>query len=96
MQLSDVLEALLELAEEAHLEVRILKGDRALDTDFPPTSACCRVKGEFWVMLSVNDPVELQLEALGEGLKSEAATLLETRFLPPAIRRWIDGVDPPT
>ena len=44
MQLPDVLEALLELAREVHLEVRVLRGDRPQDTEFPPESACCRVK----------------------------------------------------
>ena len=95
MQLSEVLEALLELAAEVQLEVRILKGDRAEDTEFPPTSSCCRVKGKVWVMLSPNDPVELHLEVLGQALKNEAGTRLEDRFLPPAIRGWIDGVEPP-
>jgi hypothetical protein len=92
MQLADVLEALLELAEEVSLEVRVLREDRAQDGDFPPTSACCRVKGKVWVVLSPNDPAELHCRVLGSALKSEAATVLEDRFLPPAIRRWIDGI----
>jgi hypothetical protein len=91
MQLPDVLEALLELAEEVDLEVRVLHGDRARDTEFPPTSACCRLKGRVWVMLSPNDPVELHVRVLGEALKSGAGTQLEGRYLPPAIRRWMEG-----
>jgi hypothetical protein len=95
MQLAEVLEALLELADEVGLDVRVLRGDQAPDTEFPPTSACCRVKGKFWVMLSPNDPVELHVRVLGEALKNEAAAELEDRFLPPAIRHWIDGGEPP-
>ncbi len=94
MRLSEVLEALLELAEEVNLEVRVLRGDRPQDTEFAPTSACCRVKGKVWVMLSPNDPVELHVRVLGEALKNEAPALLESRFLPPAVRSWIEGEGP--
>ncbi len=95
MQLHEVLEALLELADEVGLSVRVLRGRQSSDEEFAPTSSCCRVKGKVWVMLSPNDPVELHVRVLGEALKNEAATELESRFLPPAIRCWIDGGNPP-
>jgi len=91
MQLSEILAALLELAEEVDLDVRVLRGEEAHYTEFPPTSSCCRVKGKLWVMLSPNDPVELHVRVLGEALRNEAAPVLEGRFLPPAVRAWIDG-----
>jgi hypothetical protein len=90
MEPSEVLEALLELAAEVKLEVRVLRGQNPADTDFIPTSACCRVKGKAWVVLSPNDPVDLHIGVLAEGLRNEAGTVLGARYLPPAIRRLLD------
>ena len=41
-------------------------------------------------MLSPNDPVEVHVRVLGDALRSEAAGELESRYLAPAIRQWID------
>ncbi len=90
MEPSKVLETLLELAGEVELEVRILRGQNPADTEFPPTSACCRVKGKIWVVLSPNDPVDLHIEVLAEGLRNEAGATLGARYLPPAIRQLLD------
>ncbi|MCP4036923.1 MAG: hypothetical protein GY733_08315 [bacterium] len=48
------------------------------------------MKGKVWVVLSPNDPAELHIQILAGALKSEAATQLEGRYLPPAIRRLMD------
>lgn len=90
MESSEVLVALLELAGEVNLEVRILRGQNSPDTEFPPTSSCCRVKGKVWVVLSPNDPLDLHIEVLSQALRNEAGTLLADRYLPPAIRQLLD------
>ena len=91
MEPIELLEALLELAQEVSLEVRILRGQNPADTEFTPDSACCRVKGKVWVVLSPNDPVDLHIQILAGALKSEATAELEARYLPPAIRDALDS-----
>ncbi len=90
MDPASVLEALFELADEVGLEVRALRGAHPPDSEFASTSACVRVKGKTWVVLSPNDPAELHIEILAGALKSEAASELEGRYLPPAIRRLLE------
>ncbi|MDP6979590.1 MAG: hypothetical protein QF570_13470 [Myxococcota bacterium] len=90
MDPTSVLEALFELADEVGLEVRALRGGQAPDTDFASTSACVRVKGKTWVVLSPNDPLDLHIEILAGALKSEAGSALEGRYLPPAIRQLLE------
>ena len=92
MEAAEVLESLLILAGEVQLEVRILRGQNHSEPEFAPTSACCRVKGEVWVVLSPNDPADLHIEVLAAALKSEAGAALEERYLPPAVRRALDAV----
>ena len=95
MEAVEILESLLGLAEEVGLEVRILRGQNNAEPEFSPTSACCRVKGNVWVVLSPNDPVDLHIEVLAAGLKSQAGAVLESRYLPPAVRKALDGeIDP--
>lgn len=90
MDPASVLEALLELADEVGLEVRALRGGSPPESDFASTSACVRVKGKTWVVLSPNDPAELHIEILAGALKSEAGAALEGRYLPPALRQLLE------
>ena len=90
MDPASVLEALFELADEVGLEVRALRGAHPSDREFASTSACVRVKGKTWVVLSPNDPVDLHIQVLANALKTEAGTALEGRFLPPAIRKLLE------
>lgn len=90
MEPVELFEALLDLAKEVELEVRILRGQNPAETDFTPDSACCRVKGKVWVVLSPNDPVDLHIRVLAWALKSEAGPALEAQYLPPAIRDVLD------
>ncbi|MFT5443566.1 MAG: hypothetical protein ACI8W3_002616 [Myxococcota bacterium] len=87
----ELVEALLALSEEVGLEVRILRGQNPAELDFTPSSSSCRVMGKFWVVLSPNDPAKLHIRVLCEALKSEAATALEERYLPPAIRDALEA-----
>lgn len=86
-----LVEALLALADEVELEVRVLRGRNPAEPDFSPSSSTCRVMGKFWVVLSPNDPAKLHIRVLCEALKSEAATALEERYLPPAIRDALEA-----
>ena len=91
MEAAEILEFLLTLAHEVELEVRVLRGQNNPESDFAPTSACCRVKGRVWVVLSPNDPVDLHIDVLAGALRSEAGSELEERYLPPAIRQLFEA-----
>lgn len=79
------MEALLDLAREVDLPVRLvapLEGDTA--------SALCRVHGRTWVVLSRSDPVSVQIDVLASGLRACAGDALADRYLPPAVRDCIE------
>ena len=90
MEPSQILEALLDLARDAGLEVRGVSRGNLEGGESPPGSAVVRVKGDVWVMLSEVDPVTLQLEVLAGALRVHAADVVEDRYLPPAIRALLE------
>ena len=51
-----------------------------------PASGVCRVRGKTWVVLAASDDLEERIEVLAQALKTHAAHLLESRYLPPAVR----------
>jgi hypothetical protein len=87
MTASEIMQELLALAAEANLEVRVVGRQGGVEGESPPTSAVCRVRGAVWVVLSAADPVEVQLDVLAKALRANAGELLETRYLPPAVRQ---------
>jgi len=87
MTASEIVQELLALAAEANLEVRVVGRQGRVEGEPPPTSAVCRVRGAVWVVLSAVDPVEVQLDVLAKALRANAGHLLETRYLPPAVRQ---------
>jgi hypothetical protein len=90
----DRLEALLELASAASLEVRVLSAAARAAELAPSGSATCRVGDRIWVVLSPEDPVSHQSRVLAEALARHRAEFLEGRFLTPALREFIERVDP--
>ncbi len=88
-----LLEALLELAAGAELEVRILSSARTAAEFAPTESAACRVGTRIWVVLSPDDPADHQAAVLAGALARFRAEFLETRFVAPAIREFIERVD---
>ena len=86
MEASDLLEALLLLADEVGMRVDRLSGRGLEDGMAPPASARCRLRGETWVMLAPGDPAQRWIEVLAEGLREVAGAQLEERYLPPAVR----------
>ena len=86
MDTAETLEALLELARDAGLEIRSI-GRHAQPVGEPsPTSALCRVRDAVWVVLCASDPIERHIAVLAEGLRNHRADWLEERWLPPALR----------
>ncbi|MEM9175399.1 MAG: hypothetical protein AAGC67_09195 [Myxococcota bacterium] len=94
MREKDLLEALLALAHDAELEVRVLSSHAAAAENAPTQSAAARVGARIWVVLAPNDPPAHQARVLAETLARHRAEFLEGRFVPPALRDFIDRVDP--
>lgn len=95
MQAAELMDALLDLAAEAGIEVRSVAGGFPGDGEGAPGSGICRVQERVFVVLSGSDPVDIQLDVLGQALREHAAVLVEGRFLPPAVRaRLLEPVPP--
>lgn len=97
MQPRDLLEALLELASRAALEVRVLSpssaGAGGPTSDLRPTqSGACRVGQRVWVVLAPDDPPLRQAQALAEALVRHRPAFLGETFLLPAVRSFVDRV----
>jgi len=94
----ELLEALLELAGEFGLDVRIIQQAGSGESDFPVGSGVCSVRGKLRVLLSRQDPTDVQCRVVAQALNSKAKNELESRFLPPAVRAVLDnsgdGEDP--
>jgi hypothetical protein len=90
---TEIMEALLELAQELELDVRILRGTGGEDSEFSPTSTFYRVQGRASVMLSPRDPIAFQVQVLASALAEHAGAQLDGRYLPPAIRSLLDADD---
>jgi hypothetical protein len=90
----DLLEALLELADSAELEVRVLSAAASGADLSLAESAACRVGDRIWVVLSPDDPVAHQAEVLAGALSHFRSEFLEGRFVVPAVRDFIERVDP--
>jgi hypothetical protein len=89
MEAAELMRALMDLADQAQLEVRVV--GRAEAGESPPGSAVCKVRGKLWVVLSANDPSDVQLEVLARALRENAAELVEGSYLPPAVRALLEG-----
>lgn len=89
-----LLEGLLELAAAAELEVRVLSAAARAQENAPKESAACRVGARIWVVLSPDDPPEHQARVLAGALVRHRAEFLEGRFVTPALRDFLDRVDP--
>jgi Pyruvate/2-oxoacid:ferredoxin oxidoreductase gamma subunit len=90
MQPPDLMQALLDLAEETGLEVRTARSRPGSDEP-AVSSAVCRVKGRIWVVLSQGDPVDVQLAVLASAVGRHAGETLEDRYLPPAVRALLEA-----
>lgn len=92
MDPSALLEALLELADRARLEVRVLSV-AALRPEFSPTeSAACRVGDRIWVVLAPDDPTPHQAAVLARALVRFRPDFLEESFLAPGVRAFVEQI----
>jgi hypothetical protein len=87
-----LLEALLELADRAKLEVRVLSAASAAAEFSPTGSAACRVGDRIWVVLAPDDPPMNQAEVLAGALSRYRADFLETSFVAPGVRDFVEGL----
>ncbi len=83
-----LLDALTALAKECGVAVRGLRSGG----DGTPglTSGPARVRGQAWVVLVLEEPIEARIRALAAGLVQFAGTSLESRYVPPAVRACLD------
>jgi hypothetical protein len=83
VEASEILRRLVELAEEAGVAVRVI---RAGEGEPPARSGLCRVRGRLLLLLSTADPLDARIQAVAGALREHGGSLLEQRFLPPAVR----------
>ena len=86
-----MLDLLTGLAEEAGIAVRVA---RTGESELPPRSGVCRVRGRLLLVVSAAEPVEARIEAVADALRVHGAEWLEGRFLPPAVRERLDRPAP--
>ena len=86
MESNEILGELVGLARDAGLEVRTVGRSSVADLDVPAVSGTCLVRGAVWVVLSSADPLDLRIDVLAEALRTHARDLIESRYLPPAVR----------
>jgi hypothetical protein len=82
-----ILELLVKLAEEAGVAVRVV---RPSEGEPPARSGLCRVRGRLLLLLAAADPLDARIEAVAGALRAHGGSLLEQRFLPPAVRDRLD------
>ncbi|MBK7950288.1 MAG: hypothetical protein IPK00_16445 [Deltaproteobacteria bacterium] len=92
MRDEDRLALLLELAKRAGLELRILSAHAAAEEGAPRQSSAGRLGERVWVLLVPDDPTSHQAATLAQALGRHRAAFLESCFLPPALRTYIDEV----
>ena len=90
MTSAELVEAMLELAQEAGLEVRVVGRRRPGDVELPATSGICRVRGALWVVLSPAEPPEVHIDILARALRDHAGDFVADRYLPPAVRERLE------
>ena len=88
MEPRQLLDLLVSLAEEAGIAVRVARGG---ESELPPRSGVCRLRGRLLLVVSSAEPVEARIEAVAAALREHGGSLLEQRFLPPAVRERLDG-----
>ncbi|MFP8875129.1 MAG: hypothetical protein VCB42_11545 [Myxococcota bacterium] len=92
MEVAELFEALLELSQQAGLEIRVVGRRVAGEAELPATSGICRVRGAVWVVLSPHDPPEAHVDLLVRALRDHAAEFISSRYLPPALRERLEAV----
>jgi hypothetical protein len=84
-----LLDFLVELAQEAGIQVRVIPRSAA-ELDPAPRSGTCRIRGSPWLLLASGEPLEDRIEAAAMAVRTHALEALEGRYLPPAVRARLD------
>jgi len=87
-----LLEALLELADRAELEIRVLSTSGSAADHRPAESACCRVGDRIWVVLAPSDPTIHQATVVAEALGRFRSAFLDETFVAPGVRDFVESV----
>jgi hypothetical protein len=87
----DILAQLVGLAEEAGIGVRVV---RPGEGEPLAGSGLCRVRGRLLLLLSAADPLDARIEVVARAVRAHGASLVEARFLPPAVRERIERASP--
>lgn len=87
-----LLDALVELAEAAGLEVRVLSRGAAREGEMLPTSGVCRLRGRWVLILAAGEPLEARIDAVAQAVLEHGGSLLDERFVAPAVRARIEAV----
>jgi hypothetical protein len=85
----EVLERLAELAREAGLRVREVRG--ASGQDWASRSGVCRLGDGLYVVLVSSEPVEDRIAVLARGLRVHRPEVCEATWLPPAVRERLES-----
>lgn len=90
MEGQSLLDFLVELAQEAGVQVRVIPR-YAAEGDPAPRSGICRIRGAPWLLLASGEPLEDRIEAAAMAVRVHARAVLEERYLPPAVRERLDS-----
>jgi hypothetical protein len=72
-----------------------LRVARSGESELPPRSGLCRVRGRLLLVVSAAEPVEARIEAVAAALREHGGAQLEQRFLPPAVRERLERAGAP-
>ena len=95
MESHELMRALVDLAREAGLVVRPIRGAAGGEGEPAAASGVCRVGTSTWVVLSAADSVEERVDVLACALRALAPEFLEQRYLAPALRERISSAADP-
>ncbi|MCP3985845.1 MAG: hypothetical protein GY723_15795 [bacterium] len=90
MEPGEILDVLVEVAQEAGVTVRVLSRAAAREGEPLPESNVCRIRGEPWLILASGESIEDRISAAALAVRTFAARQAERRFLPPAVRERLD------
>ena len=90
MEAQAILDALVEVAREAGVTVRVLPRAAAREGEPLPGSNVCRIRGQPWLILAPGESIEDRIDAAARAVQSFGAEQAERRFLPPAVRERLD------
>ncbi len=95
MEALEIHQALVDLAREAGLELRVMSGGRGGEGEPLAESGVCRLRDKVIVVLSGSDSVEERISVLVSALQTFAPEILQGRYLAPLIRsRLFPDEDP--